>query len=129
MFIPIAKIESWQNAMQRDGLRGCFACLMEAVSHGYVCKQAQEFSFSEFTFTCPRHNVPTLASREFILKLAHEAGVVLRPDCQDPVRELKAIDAFWKYYYISGAYYKLQRACAGNPRWKAPRAIPGLPFS
>jgi hypothetical protein len=114
MVIPIAKIIDWQNTMQRDGLRGCLACLMEAVSQGYVCEQAQEFSFSEFTFTCPRHNTPTLAGREFVLELARGAGVVLRPDCKAPARELKAIDAFLKYYYISGAHYKFQRARVGK---------------
>jgi hypothetical protein len=126
MVIPIAKIQDWQDTMERDGLRGCLACLMEAVSQGYVCKRAQEFSFSEFTFTCPRHNIPTLAGREFVIELAQGAGVTLRPDCKDPARELKAIDAFLKYYYISGAHYRLQRVCVGKPRWKYLRGMQGI---
>jgi hypothetical protein len=109
MVIPIAKIQEWQDTMERDGLRGCLACLMAAVSHGYICERAQEFSFGRFTFTCPRHNIPTLTGREFVLELANRAGVTLRPDCKDPARELKAIDAFLKYYYISGARYRIPK--------------------
>jgi hypothetical protein len=112
MKIPWKTIQSWQDEMAVSRLRGCLLCLQEALQQQYLPDAAARFSFSEFTFTCPRHGFATFPAREFMIRFAEmlDVPVILPPDCPDPARELQRIFLALQRYFESGTHYRVERA-------------------
>lgn len=112
MDISWKTVQGWQDEMKELRARGCLACLIESLHTQYVPQDTKLFRVSEFDVVCPRHAVPTLAWREFILEFLKimDFPIVLAPDCKDPAREANNVMRFLKHYYDSGAYLRVMRA-------------------
>lgn len=112
MDIPWKTLQSWQDDMVTLRARGCLVCLVESIRTQHVPQDVEFFCVSEFTMVCPRHAVPTLPWREFMLEFLKviDYPMVFAPSCEDPAREAERVMLFLKHYYESGALLRVMRA-------------------